>query len=168
MQTRQKLKTDRSDSEPSTLYLLHQSGQAVRSTLEDALRPLGMTGVKYTILSIVARGGASSADISRRLFVTPQTMGEIVAGLIQLRLIARREDGANRRVLRLNITPEGRQTLSRCNAIAKAVEARTLETFSPAERKRLRSLLQRLLMSVRDEGATRQPPRSQSAIKQSA
>lgn len=166
MQTTPKLGTDRSDSEPSTLYLLHQSGQAVRSTLEDALRPLGMTGVKYTILSIVARGGASSADISRRLFVTPQTMGEIVASLIQRGLIARRADGANRRVLRLHITSDGQQTLTRCNAIAKAVEARTFETFSPAERKRLRSLLQRLLVTVREEGDA--APSSRKAIKQSA
>ncbi|GIX15218.1 MAG: hypothetical protein KatS3mg118_3177 [Paracoccaceae bacterium] len=66
---------------PRTIFLLHQAAQSVRSRLEARLRPLGVTGIQYTILAMVAaRPGLSSAELSRRFFVTPQTMNETVAG----------------------------------------------------------------------------------------
>jgi DNA-binding MarR family transcriptional regulator len=133
----------------STLYLLHQSGQAVRVRLEEALRPLGMTGVKYTIMSIVARGGVSSADIARRLFVTPQTMSETIADLVERNLILRREDEKSRRILRLSLTPAGHDTLSRCRSIARRVEREAFATLSRDEMRQLRGLLQHVLTHVR-------------------
>lgn len=133
----------------SSLYLLHQSGQAVRARLDEALRPLGMTGVKYTILSIIARGGASSADISRRLFVTPQTMSEIVSDLVNRGLILRREDEKSRRILRLSLTPAGRDMLTQCDAIGRRVERDVFAVFSRDELRQLRALLQDLHSHVR-------------------
>jgi DNA-binding MarR family transcriptional regulator len=133
----------------STLYLLHQSGQAVRARLEEALRPLGMTGVKYTIMSIVERGGVSSADIARRLFVTPQTMSETIADLVERNLVLRREDEKSRRILRLSLTPAGRDALSRCHSIAGRVEREAFATLSRNEMRQLRRLLQDVLTHVR-------------------
>jgi DNA-binding MarR family transcriptional regulator len=133
----------------TTLYLLHQSGQAVRARLEEALRPLGLTGVKYTIMSIVARGGVSSAEIARRLFVTPQTMSETIADLVKRELILRREDEKSRRILRLSLTPAGHETLSRCNAIADRVEREAFASLSRDEMRQLRRLLQGVLAHVR-------------------
>jgi DNA-binding MarR family transcriptional regulator len=136
----------------STLYLLHQSGQAVRARLEEALRPLGMTGVKYTILSIIARGGASSADIARRLFVTPQTMSEIVTDFVERQLILRRRDERSRRILRLSPTALGRDTLSQCDAIARRVEREAFASLSREETRQLRRLLQGVLAHARRTG----------------
>jgi DNA-binding MarR family transcriptional regulator len=133
----------------STLYLLHQSGQAVRARLEEALRPLGMTGVKYTIMSIVARGGVSSADIARRLFVTPQTMGETIADLVERNLILRRQDEKSRRILRLSLTPAGHDMLSRCHSIARRVEREAFAALSRDQMRQLRGLLQDVLAHVR-------------------
>ena len=80
------------------MYLLNQANQAVRSRLEQDLRAIGLTGIQYTVLTIVAaRDGISSAELSRRFFVTPQTMNEIVAGLERRGLLARVESPQSRR-----------------------------------------------------------------------
>jgi DNA-binding MarR family transcriptional regulator len=136
---------------PSTMYLLHQASQAMRARLEQSLRDLQMTGIKYTVLAIV--GGSenvSSADLSRRFFVTPQTMNEIVGDLVQRGLVMRREDPSTKRVLRLVLTLPGRRLLEKCERIADEVEERALAQFSSGKLADLRALLKALLTELRN------------------
>ena len=93
------------------MYLLNQASLAVRSHLEAALRDLQMTGIQYTILSTIKEHeGISSAELSRRFFVTAQTTNEIINGLEQRGLISRKEDPANKRILRMKLTGARTQT----------------------------------------------------------
>jgi DNA-binding MarR family transcriptional regulator len=136
---------------PSTMYLLHQASQAMRARLEQSLRDFQMTGIKYTVLAII--GGSenvSSADLSRRFFVTPQTMNEIVGDLVQRGLVMRREDPNTRRVLRLMLTLPGRRLLEKCERIANEVEERALAQFSSDKLSDLRGLLKALLTELRN------------------
>jgi DNA-binding MarR family transcriptional regulator len=97
------------------MYLLNQANQAVRSQFEAALRDLQMTGIQYTVLTIVDEyEGISSAELSRRFFVTAQTMNEIINGLVQRGFIARKEDPSNKRILRMKLTAAGRRLLKKC------------------------------------------------------
>jgi DNA-binding MarR family transcriptional regulator len=92
------------------MYLLNQASLAVRSQLEAALRYLQMTGIQYTALGhIKGHEGISSAELSRRFFVTAQTTNEIINGLEQRGLHVRKEDPANKRILRMKLTPKGRK-----------------------------------------------------------
>jgi len=133
------------------MYLLHQASQAIRARLEQALRDFQMTGIKYTVLAIV--GGSenvSSADLSRRFFVTPQTMNEIVSDLVQRGLVMRREDPNTKRVLRLMLTLPGRRLLEKCERIADEVEGEALAQFSSDKLSDLRALLKALLSELRN------------------
>ena len=97
---------------PRTIYLLNQANYALRSMLDARLRAVSMTGIQYTILSLVERHeGISSAELSRRFFVTAQTMNEIINGMVQRGLLSRKEDPDNKRILRLKLTARGRKTL---------------------------------------------------------
>ena len=119
---------------PSTIYLLHQASQALRSRLEHALRPLGVTGLQYTILGLLDRHeGLSSADLSRRFFVTPQTMNQVVAGLLKRGLLDREASEANRRILKMKLSPEGAALLARCEVIADEIEFDALASVPPAD-----------------------------------
>jgi DNA-binding MarR family transcriptional regulator len=130
---------------PSTMYLLHQTGQAMRAKLERALRGHQMTGIKYTVLAVIGESGnISSAELSRRFFVTPQTMQKIVEDLLLRGLILRREDTNTRRILRLALTLRGRKTLEECERIADDVEEQALADFSDGNLAELRTLLQSL------------------------
>ncbi|MFB9948762.1 MarR family winged helix-turn-helix transcriptional regulator [Rhizobium puerariae] len=118
---------------PRTIYFLNQANHAVRSRLEAALAPMQMTGIQYTVLSVIgARDGLSSAELSRRFFVTPQTMNELIGGLQRRNLINRKEDPANRRILRMSLTSEGKRMVKACDAAADGVE-RDVFSFLPRE-----------------------------------
>jgi len=118
---------------PRAMFFLNQANHAVRTRLEAALAPLRLTGIQYTVLSVIgSREGLSSAELSRRFFVTPQTMNELIGGLQRRKLILRKEDPANRRILRMRLTAEGKRMLQACDAAADAVE-RDVFSFLPAE-----------------------------------
>lgn len=136
---------------PSTMYLLHQASQAMRARLEHALRDIQMTGIKYTVLAIIGSSeNVSSADLSRRFFVTPQTMNEIVGELAQRGLIVRREDPHSKRSLRLMLTLPGRRLLEKCEQIADGIEEQALAPFAADKLADLRVLLKSLLTELRD------------------
>ncbi len=138
-------------SRPRTMYLLNQANQAVRSQLEAALRDLQMTGIQYTILTIVDQHeGISSAELSRRFFVTAQTMNEIINGLEQRDLIARKEDPANKRILRMKLTAQGRRLLKKCEDIADRIEEAAFDWIHPNENETLRQSLRSLLRGLRE------------------
>jgi DNA-binding MarR family transcriptional regulator len=130
---------------PSTMYLLHQTGQAMRAKLERALRGHQMTGIKYTVLAVIGENGnISSAELSRRFYVTPQTMHKIVEELLLRGMVMRREDTNTRRILRLALTLRGRRMLDECERIADDVEEQALADFSDGKLLELRTLLQSL------------------------
>ena len=141
---------DRVKLRPRTMYLLNQANQAVRSRIEQALRELSLTGIQYTVLSVVgSREGISSAELSRRFFVTPQTMNEIVTGLEKRGLVRREARPENRRILTASLTEEGRATLTACDAVADEVEGAAFRDLSEHDFNELRRLMRTLLVSLR-------------------
>jgi DNA-binding MarR family transcriptional regulator len=136
---------------PRTMYLLNEASQAVRSQLEAALRDLQMTGIQYTILTIVdEHASISSTELSRRFFVTAQTMNEIITWLEKRRLIARREDPANKRILRMALTAQGRKLLKRCEKIADRVEDAAFDWIDVDDFDTLRQSLRNLVRGLRE------------------
>ncbi len=132
------------------MYLLNQANHAVRSQLEQALRALSLTGIQYTVLSIVgSRNGISSAELSRRFFVTPQTMNEIVTGLEKRGLLQRVASAENKRILTASLTSLGDETLKECDAIADEIEKSAFSDMSEKDFKELRRILRGRLVSLR-------------------
>jgi DNA-binding MarR family transcriptional regulator len=144
---------------PRTMYLLNQASLAVRSHLEAALRPLQMTGIQYTILSTIKEyEGISSAELARRFFVTAQTTNEIINGLEQRGLIARKEDPTNKRILRMKLTPQGRKLHKQCDKIADRIEATAFGWVEPSDHEALRERLRTLLRGLRERAPLLKEP----------
>ena len=152
--------------QPRTIYLLNQANYALRSMLDARLRAVQMTGIQYTILSLVDRHeGISSAELSRRFFVTAQTMNEITKGMVKRGLLSRKEDADNKRILRLKLSAPGRKALKACDAIADEIEGLAFDWMSVADQERLRESLRALARGLRERGlmSSNQPvPRSMS------
>ena len=109
---------------PRLIYLVNNLNLLVRRMLDERLKPHNLGGLQYTILTLIRdRDGISSAELSRRFFVTPQTMNESVTGLERRGLIARTESETNRRILIARVLPEGLALLETCDKIADEVEA---------------------------------------------
>jgi DNA-binding MarR family transcriptional regulator len=141
----------RSVLRPRAMFFLNQANHAVRSRLEAALGGLEMTGIQYTVLSVIGRHeGMSSAELSRRFYVTPQTMIELISGLERRGLIARKADPANRRILRMSATDKGRDLLDRCDALADSVETSVFASLGDEDYRRLADLTRRLAHALRN------------------
>ncbi|WP_256251906.1 MarR family winged helix-turn-helix transcriptional regulator [Streptomyces sp. yr375] len=112
---------------PLTIYLVKQLELAIRSFMDEALRPYGLTTVQYTTLAVLQhRRGLSSAQLARRSFVRPQTMHEIVCSLEQRGLLERAHAPGNRRIMEARLTGEGEELLAACEPAVLALEDRLL------------------------------------------
>ena len=141
---------------PRLMFYLNQANHAVRSRLEAALKDLEITGIQYTVLSVIsAREGLSSAELSRRFYVTPQTMNELINGLQRRKLIARKADPANRRILKMRLTSAGRELLADCDRIADAVEADVFGTLPRESYDQLRALTRAVARELRQRDEAR-------------
>lgn len=133
-----------------TIYLLKSAELAVRAAAEPLLRDFDLTMAQYTALSLIsARENLSSADLARRLSVTPQSINEIIIRLEQAGLVGRVEDHGNRRILRLSVTDMGRDMLRRCDAVIDALEHRLLVGLTPQEVERFRQILDAIAVGGR-------------------
>jgi DNA-binding MarR family transcriptional regulator len=147
---------------PRAIYFLNQANLAARTRLDAALAPRKLTAIQYTVLSVIgSREGLSSAELSRRFFVTPQTMNELIGGLQQRNLILRKEDPANRRILRMRLTAEGRRTVKACDDLADKVERDVFGFLSAEDYERFRDLSRRISheLRMRDETQKAEPDR---------
>jgi DNA-binding MarR family transcriptional regulator len=133
-----------------TLYLLHMLTHASRSKLDEALRHLELSSFQYTILSVLAHNeNLSSSRLSRRFYVTPQTMGEVILLLERRGLLERREDPANKKALLLSLTTFGRSVCAEGDVIVRKFERTIFGGLSGTEVATLRSVLTRALAALR-------------------
>ncbi len=120
--------------------------------LNRRLRQESMTGVspsQESALSTVNRlGRPTLGELAQAEQVQPPTMTRVIATMEAAGLVARRGDEGDRRVIRVELTPEGRATLERMKSLKNAYLARQIATLTRAERARadeLAGLLERLV-----------------------
>ncbi len=124
------------------LYLVKQVELAVRSHLDNLLRPVGLTALQYTALTVLERHpDLSSAQLARNSFVTAQSMADMVTALEGRGLIERHRDQADRRRLVVALTTAGRELLDIYREQVAVLEARMLAGLGGEEISRLRHCL---------------------------
>lgn len=127
---------------PLLIYMVKQVELAVRSRIDEIVRPVGLTAAQYTALSVLERHpDMSSAQLARYSFVTAQSMADMITALEARKLIERHRDKSDRRRLVVALTDEGRAILDRCRDEIDILEATMLRGLSPAQTKALRATL---------------------------
>ncbi|MGH3165352.1 MAG: MarR family winged helix-turn-helix transcriptional regulator [Trebonia sp.] len=113
--------------EPMLMYLIKQVELAVRSCLDDLLRPDELTALQYTALTALEHHPRiSSAQLARNSFVTAQSMADMINTLEQRGLIERHRDKADRRRLSIALSPAGQELLDRYRSRVAALESQML------------------------------------------
>ena len=70
------------DLETSLGYLLKEASSALRTAMEEVLRPLDMNVTRYSCLELLAqRPGLSGSELARGAFVTRQSMNVLLQAL---------------------------------------------------------------------------------------
>ena len=123
-------------------YLLKVAQHALRTAMDDALRPFGITTPQYAVLSALDREpGMSNADLARAAHVTAQSMQGIVANMERDKLVVRSTDPAPKRILRTELTAGGRRTLARADAAVAHIEETMLKGLDTKQRAELNRML---------------------------
>jgi DNA-binding MarR family transcriptional regulator len=131
---------------PTLLYLVKQLELTVRARLDELMRPVGLTALQYTSLTVLERhGDISSAQLARNSFVTAQTMADMVVILEDRGLIERHRDAADKRRLLIALTPAGRAILDDRRPHVAAIEKRMTGALSTSDT----ALLRRFLVECR-------------------
>jgi DNA-binding MarR family transcriptional regulator len=138
----------------SVTYLLRSLQHALLQSIDERLRPYGLTLIQFGVLAALKWSpGQSSADLARSRFVTPQTMNGVIASLWRARLITRRPHPQGGRVLQLRITAAGEEVVERCSAAVNELERTMLEGMPATDQKKLRDLLRECLSQVSEAHA---------------
>jgi len=133
-------------------YQVKVVSSVLRSEMEAALRPLGMTITHYSCLELLSqRAGLSNSDLARGTFVTRQSMNVVLQSLESDGLVSRLDRPVSGRVLPTELTSAGRERLRLASAAVKRVEDRMTASFSAEEEDVLRDLLSRCARSLRED-----------------
>jgi DNA-binding MarR family transcriptional regulator len=123
-------------------YALKRAQQALRTCMDDVLRPHGLTTPQYSVLSALELDpGISNAALARAVFVTAQTMQGLVGNLEREGLLRRSIDAKNRRILNGELTASGRTILRRAHRLVAEVEAKMTGSLSEREALKLAVML---------------------------
>jgi DNA-binding MarR family transcriptional regulator len=135
--------------EPMLMYLVKQLELAVRSRLDEIIRPSGLTALQYTALTVLERHpDMSTAQLARNSFVTSQSMADMITALETRGLIERHRDSLDRRRLVVALTPAGREFLDRVRPEVADLEARMTAGMSKPQITALRQALHSCHLNV--------------------
>lgn len=139
----------RVDLDTSIGYALKRTATALRTAMDAALRPLGLSVPQYSCLEILgARPDVSNADLARGVFVTRQAMHQLLGGLQEAGLVSGSGQG---RVQRYALTADGQRTLAAASAAVAAVEEQMLSGLPASERRRLLSDLEKCTAALHED-----------------
>lgn len=139
--------------QPRTIYLVKRVETEVTVAMSNALSAYDITPLQYAILSFVEVQGAhfSSAQLSRRFSMTPQSMNETVTILERKNMLEKTGDPNHKRVLLLNLTEQGKDVLTDCTTAVNVLETRLFSGLNQKELSQFRALMGKFLEKNRSK-----------------
>ncbi|AIV88656.1 MarR family winged helix-turn-helix transcriptional regulator [Burkholderia pseudomallei] len=109
---------------------------------------LGITGTQATMLFMLAVGKCSTAaELAREYGIDASAITRLLDRVEKRGLLQRVRSSEDRRVVRLELTDEGRALTKRMPAIFRSVLDEVLDGFTPEEVGFLKSMLRRILVN---------------------
>jgi DNA-binding MarR family transcriptional regulator len=133
-----------------TCGALSQASKGIKAASGDALRLLGVhIGQNFLLDELWREDGLTNGELARRLGVEVPTITRMTQRMEAAGLVARSRDGADRRVVRIVLTPLGESLREQVPAALDRVNAHALHGFSAEERRQLAALLRRFAENLR-------------------
>jgi len=116
---------------------------------EAAMQAVSLTPTQCGVLATIAADpGMGSGELARRVLVTPQSVGELVAALEVAGHVTRDRTGGRGRRAGISLTPQGERTLTEAYRIVAALNEPSRLGLDRAEAATLNALLHRVLRAV--------------------
>ena len=137
------------DLDTSLGSLVKKASSALRSAMEEVLRPLGMTITLYSCLELLSqRPGLSNSELARGAFVTRQSMNVLLQSLEKLGQVTRPSEAPVGKVLPTQLTAKGRRALAAATAAVRSVEVRMLAGMDASEQQAALRALRSMVRSL--------------------
>src|SRR5467141_1223470 len=141
------VKADSSRSDPGLVSLLTQLQKALHRRSSEEL--LGMRLKPYMTLGYIRdHPGVTQQELEGALFIDANSVVLILNEPEAAQFSVRRRDPNDRRRHIVELTAAGRRALDRADKARESLEDEVLKDLSPDERKTLRRLLERVLVSL--------------------
>jgi DNA-binding MarR family transcriptional regulator len=125
-------------------WALLQAARLHRSRTGDKLSELGLfAGQEQVLQALMDSGPMTMGELAAILRVRPPTASKTVSRLSALKLVERRTEPGDARIVRVKLTKEGKRRAAAIHALWGEVETELLAGFDNKDRKRLRKLLRR-------------------------
>jgi len=132
--------------EPVLGLYLHVAYMAVIATFPGHVGKGDITPNLIGVLALVARApGTNQAELARLIGLEPATVGQQVSRAVERGLVRRDHSPSDKRSYTLRLTPDGETMLKTLRKRIPPHESMIGAKLSPAERRRLRSLLDKLV-----------------------
>ncbi len=106
-------------------YRLKRAASALRSRMDEGLRPHGLTVPQYVTLELLdQQPGLSNAELARGGFVSRQSMNVVLRGLAESGLVRRAAVSDHGRALPTHLTDDGRRRLDAAREVVYALDRR--------------------------------------------
>jgi DNA-binding MarR family transcriptional regulator len=136
-------------SAKSVGWALVQAARLHRSRMGDKLGELGLfAGQEQVLQALAAEGAMTMGELAALLHVRPPTASKTVSRLSALKLVERRAEPGDGRVVRVRLTQEGERKAALIEKLWEEVEAEFLDGFDPKDRKRLRKFLRKIAKNL--------------------
>jgi DNA-binding MarR family transcriptional regulator len=131
------------------IYLMRQVGRALFASVHRELARFRLTPPQLALLVAIDRTpGASAAQLAETHFMTPQSMGALIAELLRGGLLTRHRHPQGGRALQVELTDAGREVLAAGKAAMVRAEQQLLRSLDPAEQEMLKALIKRCVASI--------------------
>jgi DNA-binding MarR family transcriptional regulator len=139
--------------ESSLGYYLTKARNVLVDRTDRAVAHLGLTTQQIGVILLLASGRATTPfELSRVMSYDSGSMTRMLDRLEKKELIARSRSESDRRVVKLELTPQGRHAASQLPEIGAAVLNEQLRGFSDADLAALIDLLSRFIANGIDGG----------------
>ena len=126
-----------------TAWTVVQAGHVTGRRFTAALAEVGLTPTQFGALLVIdLEPGLSGGEVARRIAVTPQSVSDLVAGLVALELIVRDASAGRGHPISAQLTAKGQQTLRAASVAVSEVDQLGL---TDAEQRTLNELLHKVL-----------------------
>jgi DNA-binding MarR family transcriptional regulator len=135
-----------------TIYLIKRLETEVTANMIKILGAYEITPSQFIILNFVGDNETdlSSAQLSRRFLMTPQSMNEVVTTLQRKDLLERNTDPNHKRILRITLTEKGKEVLEICNAAMDVFEEKLLKKLKIKEKEVFRGSIGKILDNLKE------------------
>tara|TARA_R110002051_G_scaffold271530_2_gene332021 strand:- start:7380 stop:7868 length:489 start_codon:yes stop_codon:yes gene_type:complete len=130
--------------------MFHDIAHLTRLRIDTALKPHGLTRLKWLAIGIIADNeGFSQADLASRLELKGAATGKLVDRLVARELVERRSDMSDRRVYRLFATQKSHALLLELKPMGETLRQDVLQGLDEKEVGALKSSLTKIKSNLK-------------------